>query len=140
MTEEQLSKDCVEYGKKLDELQSILKQQAPYLDNVKNIVGEIQAIKLPKVSGKPAESSPQLKAALAAAKKTSRKFGADSPEARVAWSEVEEIAASGLENSMGTNLAEECLVDSAMEACMALEELNRVMNLQKTRTEGLGDF
>jgi hypothetical protein len=37
---------------------------------------------------------------------------------------------------MGAGLDQECLVESAMEACLALEELNRVLNLEKSKNEG----
>ena len=46
-------------------------------------------------------------------------------------SEVEEIASSGLDNAMGPRLDEECLVDSALEACQALEELNRAIEVNR---------
>ena len=46
---------------------------------------------------------------------------------------VEEIAAAGNANALGGALSDdECLVDAAMEACVALEELNRVLNTKKS--------
>jgi hypothetical protein len=58
----------------------------------------------------------------------------------VAWAEVEEIASSGLGNALGTRLDDECLVESAMTACVALEELSRAVNLQRVQEQGLADF
>lgn len=70
--------------------------------------------------------------ALKEAKEMEKVHGKGSPEAAVAWAELEEVASSGLSNAMGTRLDEECLVETAMEACQALDELNRALNLQKS--------
>jgi hypothetical protein len=49
----------------------------------------------------------------------------------VAWSEVEEVAASGNANAMGTVLSmEECDIDFD-ETCRAFEELERLFEAQK---------
>jgi hypothetical protein len=70
--------------------------------------------------------SGMLQAAIAEAKAATAKFGKASGEAAVAWDSVEEISAS--DNSMAgiPMLSDECLVD-AMEACEALEELERAV-------------
>jgi len=137
LVEEEISKDCLEYSDKLDELYSLLKMNQPKLEQMQSLAKEIQSIKLTSFEAKPARDSPELRAALEEAKEASSKFGADSAEARVAWTEVEDVAASGLGNSMGTRLDQECLVETTMEACQALEELNRAMNLEKTKESGL---
>ena len=137
LVEEEISKDCLDYSDKLEELSSLLKMYQPKLDRIGSLAKEIQAVKVTSFEAAPAADSPEMKEALAAAKKATEEFGADSPEARVAWTELEEIASTGLGNAMGSRLDEECLVDSAMEACQALEELNRIISLEKTRASGL---
>jgi hypothetical protein len=92
-------------------------------------LGEVvKNIKLSEpAEGQAAPSSPQLTEALAKAKKATSEFGITSPEARLAWEEYEEIAASGLDNAMGINLAEECDIESGLEACRAMEELKNIL-------------
>lgn len=127
------SQECSEYADKLDELSALLKEHQPRLERLKYLAEEIKAIQLPDIPSEPAVSSPQLKAALAAAQAAVKEFGVDSSQAKLAYADVEEIASSGLSNAMGARLDEECLVDTAMDACMALEELNRVLNLEHSR-------
>ena len=97
---------------------------------MKALTNELSAIKM-TVASAPKQDTPELKAAVQKAmdeaKAISEKLGADSPEAKVAWAEVEEVASSGLQNAVGPRLDEECIVDTAMEACQALEELNRAL-------------
>lgn len=140
LTEEEISKACVEYSQKLDELSALLEEQAPRIARAKNIAEEMKAIKLQRQTGQAAPDSPVLRKALADARAATEQYGPDSPEARVAWTELEEIASAGLSNSMGPRLDEECLVESANSACLALEELNRALNLMKTKEDGMSDF
>lgn len=107
---------------------------------MKSITDEMANIKLVVTKSTPGNDSPEQRAALENAKAMSAEFGATSPQAKLAWEDLEEIASSGLSNSMGTRLDEECLVESAKEACMALEELDRVMGLQKSRAENLASY
>ena len=120
----------MEYGDKLDELQSLLNQQAPFVEQMKQMTGDLQKLKVTATKPTAAKDSPQLREAVKAAKAAGEKYGAGSPEAAVAWDNVEEIAAAGNSNALGGNLADECLVE-ALEACEALDELNRVLNLDR---------
>lgn len=95
-----------------------------------NMAEEIKAVKLSApdfVAGTPSE---ELKEAVATAKKLSNTLGVHSPEAKIAWEIVEAIGSAGRSaNALGGMLtAEECLVDSAQEACEALVELDRAIN------------
>jgi CP12 domain len=127
-----ISKACTEYGDKLDSLYRLLQESKPKLDMMKSLATEMKAIKLTVKQSTPAPDSPALQSALKEAKQAEAEFGKGSKEAAVAWDAVEEIASTGLGNSMGPRLDEECLVETAMEACQALDELNRALNSQKT--------
>lgn len=119
---------CMEYNTKMQLLQNLLNEQLlPKMTAVKSLATEIQAIKIQAAEITPAASSPALQEALDQAKSTETKFGKGSPEAILAWSELEEIAAAGLGNAMGARLDEECLVDQTIQACIAMEELNRAI-------------
>ena len=90
---------------------------------------DIKAIKLSAPKASVGVASDQLQEAMATAKKLTEEHGVHSPEAQVAWDVVEEIAAAGSDNAMGGMMtAEECLVEAAIEACEALEELNRALD------------
>jgi CP12 domain len=117
-------------------------KEIPPMEKIKSLAEDIQAIKISAAqsSSTPAPDTPQLRAAMEEAKALSARLGPDSPEARVAWTEVEDIASSGLDNALGARLDDECLVESAMSACVALEELSRVVNLQRVKDEGMADF
>lgn len=130
LVEEEVSQACIEYAAKLDELQAALKSIAPQVRDVRRLADDVKAVKMRAQPAKPAADSPQLRAALKRAQEQAKEHGDSSPEARVAWSEVEDIASAGLDNSMGVRLDEECLVESALEACQALEELNRAIDNQ----------
>jgi hypothetical protein len=140
LTEEEVSSACLEYADKLDELKESIRTIAPKMRELHSMAGEMNAIKLKVQSSQPGPDSPQLREAVKRAQSVSQDKGASSPEAKVAWAEVEEIASSGLSNAMGSRLDEECLVESAMEACMALEELNRVLGLNRVKSEGVSNF
>lgn len=121
----------MDYESKMGELKSLVGNfEISKFDQMKALANELSAIKM-TVASAPKTESPELKKAvqeaLAEAKKISEEKGADSPEAKVAWAEVEEVASSGLQNAVGVSLDDECLVDQAMEACQALEELARAM-------------
>jgi hypothetical protein len=132
---------CMEYDTKKEKLAEAIKStfdlnaMQKQLERIKAMAEEVQAIKIPVAASQPSKTTPQTAAALQAAKDAVAKYGASSSEAKMAWEELEEIASSGLSNSIGKRLDEECLVETAMEACMALEELNRVMNLDKTKND-----
>jgi hypothetical protein len=119
----------MEYGEKLQELNTLLQQNTQYVSTMKNIASELKAISMTVATAKPAARSPAVTAALEHAKATELEFGKNSPEARVAWSELEEIASTGLENAMTPILDNtNCAIDSSIEACEALEEVSRVLS------------
>lgn len=126
---------CLEYGEKLDQLAELIKKQKPFVEQMKGLASEMKQMKLAEASTTKktaAKDSPELRAAVKEAKETAEKYGATSPEARVAWDNVEEIAAAGNANAMGGTLIDECLVE-ASEACDALDELNKVLTLKDKR-------
>lgn len=101
----------------------------PKKDRVKRLVKEIQTIKLATPDDQIGADSPALKQALAIAQEATEEFGADSKQAKLAWEDVEEIAAArNYENAMGGTLQDECLVEK-IEACEGLDELQRILNL-----------
>lgn len=139
LDENAMSSACQDYSSKIDELEALLEQQKPMMNNLAELAAQVNAVKLSIPEVKPAgEASPQLVEALKAAKSITEEMGADSPDARVAWDNVEEIAAAGNDNATGEILTDECLVESAKEACMALEELQRVLNLNKSSSRYSG--
>lgn len=118
-----------DYSSKLKELAGKIKEQAPAMSVFNAMADDLKAVKLaaPKSSAGP--PSEQLQEAMATAKQLTEEHGIHSPEARVAWDVVEEIASAGSGNALGGMMtAEECLVEAAMEACEALEELNRALD------------
>ena len=128
--EEEPSAACVDYGNFLDQLyilRDALDSSGSKSSKMK--LGDVvKNIKLsPPSDGKAAPSSPKLTAALAEAKKATSEHGITSPEARLAWESYEEIASSGLDNAIGINLAEECDIESGLEACRAMEELQNIL-------------
>lgn len=127
--------DCADYGDKLVQLATLLRENKPKLDAMRSMAEEIHAIKMVQPQSVSQPDSPALRQALAEAKAASAQFGPTSPEARVAWDTVEEIAASGTPPPT-PNLQDECLVETAMDACIALEELNRVMTLEQLKGDG----
>ena len=114
----------------MDELAALLKVHGPMLSKVKAIAEDIQAIKLAPPEATPGADSPQHREALENAKQATKQFGITSSEAQLAWAELEEIASASNANAMGVRLDEECLVET-IEACQALEEIQRVLNLNK---------
>jgi hypothetical protein len=123
-----LSKACEEYAEKMAELKSLIQAQSNTVTALKEMVSEVKKVKLTVPETKPGKPSPQLKVALAEAKRITAEMGVESAEARMAWETVEEISAADNSGALGAGLtADECLVDAAAEACEALEELNRVL-------------
>ena len=119
---------CKEYEQRLQGLSDLLRENQPKLESMRSLlVSELEQIKMIDPKSASGKDSPQLRKALADAKKISEEKGASSKEAAVAWDIVEEIAAAGTGSATGISLEDECLVETAMEACQALEELNRVM-------------
>ncbi|CAJ1951266.1 unnamed protein product [Cylindrotheca closterium] len=126
--------NVADYQAKLKELAAKLKEKQPVMSVLNDMADEIKAVKLSAPASKPSVSSPQLKEAMENAKQLTEKHGITSSEAQVAWDVVEEIASAGNSNAMGGMLSEEeCLVDAAVEACVALEELSRALDSQNSK-------
>ena len=125
------SAECQDYGRFLDELYNIQKMMTAQAEDKQKLklVDVLKNVKLNKPEAAKASSSPKLTEALEEAKKATADFGIASKEARLAWETYEEVASSGLENAMGVSLLEECDVEAGQEACKAIEELERVMNV-----------
>mmetsp|Transcript_15443 Transcript_15443/g.31900 ORF Transcript_15443/g.31900 Transcript_15443/m.31900 type:complete len:224 (-) Transcript_15443:750-1421(-) len=129
-----MSAACEEYDAKMQELSELMGEYEDKLERLKTVTSDLSDIKM-KAAKVPAKSgdSPALRAAIKeateAAKKASEEFGATSSEAKLAWETVEEVASSGLSNAMGGGLDQECLVEQASDACLALEELNKALKL-----------
>lgn len=81
-------------------------------------------------SVKAGAESPLLRKAIELANAATEKHGITSSEAKLAWEDVEEIASavSQKANADLPNLVDECLVEE-LEACQAIEELQRVLAL-----------
>lgn len=96
---------------------------------MKDVAAELKAIKLSPPDKKPSPKIPGLWDSKLKARALTQQFGATSQEAKLAWEEVEEIASSGLKNSIGGTLYQQdaCDLVQAAEACMALEELDRFL-------------
>jgi hypothetical protein len=134
-----------ELYEKLAEMHSVMKEQGPRIQRMEAIMEEIKAIKLPVVgkntdsasrgaeNSKNSEINAALELALQNAKRAEIEYGAESPEAKVAWSEVEEVANAKRrkkENATGHRIfnAEECLLLEdvfSASTCEALAELER---------------
>ena len=128
LVEEDISKACLDYGDKLDELSQLLEQAKPQFSKLRSLARDMARIKLQPVQQAPASDSPELRQALSQATRITKEQGATSADAKIAWETVEEIASAGLQNSLGGRLMDdECLVETALDACLALEELNRVV-------------
>jgi hypothetical protein len=129
-----VSNACIEYGEKLESLYGILQEYEPSMVNLKTLATDLRDIKLAVTSSAPAAKSPELTAALEAAKAAEKEFGKGSKEAIVAWSELEEVASAGVSNAIGKTLsAEECeIADNAQAACEALEALSNALKKAKS--------
>lgn len=123
------SKECADYDEKVRALATLLAEQQASIEQVKSLANELQAIKLTAPSSRPSPDSSMMKKVLREANAAVAQYGADSTQAKLAWETVEEIAASDNGEVLESSLNDECLVE-AVEACDALEELNRALNLQ----------
>jgi hypothetical protein len=131
LSEEQMSNAYAELQYTLQTMKrrKMVFQQNEQLMNA--VATELQAIKLAPPNKKPAPKIPGLWDAKLKARAISQQFGNFSVEAKLAWEEVEEIASAGLENALGDSWTDQtCDLAQAAEACMALEELERFMDLE----------
>jgi len=130
LSEDELIAAYNEVGKSMELMRDKRRRaSASFKDNqelMRDVASELRAIKLSPPSKQPAPTIPGLWDSKLKARAFTQQFGATSPEARLAWEEVEEIAASGLENALQEHNDNNNLVQAA-EACMALEELDRFL-------------
>jgi hypothetical protein len=140
LTDGEISNACLDYSGKLASLHDLLGEYSPKLETLRALTAEMESIKMTVAKSQVGSDSPEVRAALEHAKAVSAEKGASSPDAKIAWAELEEIASSGTGNAMGTRLDEECLVESAKEACLALEELERVMGLARSKADNMSQF
>jgi CP12 domain len=131
------SDDCLEYGSQLDELEALISEAASSVNAMESPMMDprwenVSPLPMPK----PGESrvvieTPILHQAVVAARAASATYGLTSPEATLAWEEVEEIYHSyEKQEALGgkINFDEECQTEM-LEACEALEELHRALKL-----------
>ena len=124
----EMTQACMDYADQMAELKSFIKTQTKSAAELKSMVDNVKKVKLAVPKAEPGKASPMLKAALAEAKRITEEKGITSPEAAVAWDNVEEISAADNSGALGGAMsADECLVDAAQEACEALEELEKLI-------------
>ena len=119
----------MEYDEKVRALGEILSEQKASIEKVKALASEIQAVKIKPGRSTQSPDSALMKKVLKEAKEAVMQHGADSTQSKLAWEIVEGVASSDNSVSMLPSLEEECLVE-AIEACEAIEELNRVLSLE----------
>jgi glycerol-3-phosphate dehydrogenase len=130
--EEAMSAACLEYSTKVEEMEKLLKAQGPAISALASMAANVKAIKLAVPVAPVGTSSPQLLEAMAEARAVTEEKGITSSEAKIAWETVEELASADNSASLGGKMdADECLVDAAMEACAAMEELQRLLDAAK---------
>lgn len=136
---ESMDPTCQDYDAKIAELSEAVEKAKVHLDTMKRVAQEIQVV---KIQPAPAQSVPvvseKMSKAIADAKAAGDKYGATSKEAKLQWENVEEMA-SARENMevMKPSLDDECLLEM-MSACEALDEMSRVLNLQKSTSRYSG--
>eukprot|EP00568_Trieres_chinensis_P012831 CAMPEP_0183293530 /NCGR_PEP_ID=MMETSP0160_2-20130417/2180_1 /TAXON_ID=2839 ORGANISM="Odontella Sinensis, Strain Grunow 1884" /NCGR_SAMPLE_ID=MMETSP0160_2 /ASSEMBLY_ACC=CAM_ASM_000250 /LENGTH=220 /DNA_ID=CAMNT_0025454661 /DNA_START=52 /DNA_END=714 /DNA_ORIENTATION=+ len=122
--------DEAEFDAKMSELAALIGAQKSQITRVKQLAREVRDIKVSssaKVEVGPTRTTPAMTEALNEAARVTKKYGVESPQARMAWEAVEEIASNDLSEATKPALREEeCLVN-AIDACEALEELNDVL-------------
>ena len=138
LSPEELSEAYRDVGRSMELMRSARTTASPVVfrdDNNRklllDVAAELRAIRLSPPAERPAPKIPGLWDSKLKARAVTQQFGVGSPEAKLAWEEVEEIAASGLEravtgNGGDGNGGETDLVQAA-QACEALEELDRFL-------------
>ena len=121
------------------ELQKLGELQRDHIDSVKHITEQIRAVKIggPKLGSADRLHNPILDHALTEAKAMTDKHGVLSPESKLAWEALEHIASDDLSEAMkgAIDANDECFVEM-VEACEAIEELNRALFLNDKKEVG----
>mmetsp|Transcript_5889 Transcript_5889/g.8756 ORF Transcript_5889/g.8756 Transcript_5889/m.8756 type:complete len:233 (-) Transcript_5889:143-841(-) len=135
------SENKVYYDKFL-ELKQLSELQKTHIDSVRQVTESIRAVKLSPPENKildegdEGRSDPILDHALSEAKRMTEEHGITSSQAKIAWEVVEEIASSDMSEAMKGSISEEdCLIEM-IEACEAMDELNRALFLDSTKENG----
>mmetsp|Transcript_18064 Transcript_18064/g.43732 ORF Transcript_18064/g.43732 Transcript_18064/m.43732 type:complete len:201 (+) Transcript_18064:710-1312(+) len=143
MTPEQLREATSQFETNLKTVQRLTKDLKKAQKHMNDVANKLQALKIQAPENRPAPKSLALEEALQNAKSVGTEFGNNSPEARLAWEDVEEIASAGLSSAFEVDdMTDECLIEAA-EICLALEELDRFINYEKITEDesgGLGCF
>lgn len=121
------STNTEEYKEKVKLLALLLEESEAKIQSIKTLTEEVKAVQIVDVASARSSVDPTLmKSVLKDAQEAEEKFGKESTEAAVAWDIVEEVASSDRSGAIGGSIEDECLVE-ALEACEALEELNRAV-------------
>jgi len=116
-----------EYKEKVKLLALLLEESQAKIQSIKTLTEEVKAVQIVDTPSARSSVDPAaMKSVLKEAQEAEKKFGKDSTEAMVAWDIVEEVASSDRSGMIGGSIEDECLVE-ALEACEALEELNRAV-------------
>ncbi|GMI32781.1 hypothetical protein TeGR_g3036 [Tetraparma gracilis] len=125
------SEACVDYHEKVAELEKLIKSQTGAFERMKKLAGEVYAVPraVKMVAATPSSgtkftpfAATVLETSIKEAKAATAKFGATSPEAAIAWEDVEELSSSSNAAAVQPALGDECLLE-LQEACEAMEEL-----------------
>jgi pantoate kinase len=123
------------------ELQTLGEHQRLQAETAKYVTNHIRAVKLAppeKLASKERLHNPILDHALSEAKTMTKLHGATSKEAKLAWEAVEQISSNDSSEVMKVSIDAvdgECLVEM-IEACEAMEELNRALFLNENKEVG----
>jgi len=121
------STNTEEYKEKVKLLALLLEESQAKIQSIKSLTEEVKAVQIVDAPSAVSSVDPAvMKSVLKEAQEAEKKFGKDSTEAMVAWDIVEEVASSDRSGAIGGSIEDECLVE-ALEACEALEELNRAV-------------
>lgn len=126
-----IDQPCQDYDSKIKELSVAMGNAQIHFDTIKKLGTEIQAIKIPSPPAPQAAGGIDMSKLISEAKLAGDKFGVSSTEAKMAWETVEEIASNDSSEEQKGSLDEECLVEM-MTACEALDEVSRVLSLDKS--------
>lgn len=120
----------VEYESKVKALSEMLAKTKGELDQVRKLADELKGVKLaspPSTTGG-TDMGDAMTSALTAARAATDAHGVSSPEARLAWEAVEEIAARATDGEASKpTLDEECLIE-LIEGCEALEKFKETLD------------
>ena len=127
------------------QLRKLHKQQRSQEESAQHVTTQIRAIKLApptaasstnlnlKKKNRNRVYDPLLDEALLEAKRMTKKHGITASEAKLAWETVEQIASADMSEAMKGGITDdECLVEM-IEACEAMDELNRALFLNENR-------